>query len=556
MRGWLIAAAAAFGITAVSACSSSDEGASAQAGEETLPLEVKITDGSVRGTTIDESGVRVFRAIPYAAPPTGANRWRKPQPVAPWSDVRDATQMGKRCPQPTFTGAVATDGTDEDCLTLDVLTPVKKKKAGETMPVMVWIHGGAFTLGSNRDAISEPTKLVAATGAMIVAINYRLGALGFLAHPALAGDGEGSHGNFGLWDQRAALQWVQRNAAAFGGDPGKVTIFGESAGGQSVALLTTSPVVAKEGLFHRAIIQSGAAGSVTLAGLDVAEKEANDLAKVVGCAAGDFACLRAKPANDLVAALKHTAASQPVGGLLQGSVGVKPWLPVADDILVPKRPLESFKNGAAAKVPYIIGSTREEGRIFHAGLLGDKKLGPSDDYAGVLKKMFGDEAGARVADRYPPSAFGGDPNAALARITTLVAFVCTSRTTARAARDAGNPTYLYSLGRTPNGGLAAGLGSAHAVDLVFLFDTDTGAGGRAGDEARDLVAGMQGYWGSFAESGAPQHEGSPAWPSFAADEKHLSLDVPLSVGEAHEKDDCDFWDTVPQPQLPAFYPPP
>lgn len=414
---------------------------------------------------------------------------------------------------------------------------------------MVWIHGGAFTTGSSRDEIYEASKLTAATGAMIVTINYRLGVLGFLGHAAIGA-------NFGMYDQKAALEWVQRNASAFGGDPKNVTIFGESAGGQSVSLLATAPETANKGLFHRAIVQSGAAGTLKLYDNEQATKEANDLARAVGCAEGDFDCLRSKPANELVVALRHTAESQPLGGLLQGSIPAKPWVPIADGATAVSIPNESFKNGVAAKVPYIIGTTKEEGGLFHTGLIGDKKLGPSDDYVASVKRWAGDEHGARIAERYPASAFGGDPNKAWARIDTLAFFVCPSRVMARSARDAGNPVFLYSFWRAPNGGLTNALGPVHAVDLVFLFDSDTGTAGRAGDDARDLVAGMQGYWGSFAKSGAPVHDGAPAWPVYAADEKHIILDAPFSSGEKLEKDDCDFWDTIPQPPLPPLYAPP
>jgi para-nitrobenzyl esterase len=548
MRGWLVAAVAAASIGMGAGCGSSDDAAAASAREETLPLDVKTVEGPVRGTTNAESGVRTFLGIPYAAPPTGARRWKKPEAVTAWSETREANAFGKRCPQPSATtGTASTTDTDEDCLSLNVFTPAKK--TSEAMPVMVWIHGGAFTTGSSRDDLYEASKLSAETGAMIVSINYRLGVLGFLAHPSLGG-------NFGLYDQKAALEWVQRNAAAFGGDPKNVTIFGESAGAQSVSLLSTAVETANKGLFHRAIIQSGASGLLKLLGMDQATKEAADLAKAMGCAEADFDCLRSKPANDLQVALGHTIEAQPVGGLLQGSVRVKPWVPIADGAIAMEVPNESFLNGTAAKIPYLIGTNKDEGGLFHTGLLGDKKLGPSDDYVASVKKWLGDEHGALVAERYPVSAFGNDPNKAWARIDTLAFFVCPSRAMARSARDAGNPTFLYTLSRAPTGGLLSGFGPVHGVDLVFLFDSDTGTAGRPGDEARDLVAGMQGYWGSFAKTGAPVHAASPAWPAFAADEKHLVLDVPISTGEAHEKADCDFWDDIPQPPLPQMYTPP
>jgi para-nitrobenzyl esterase len=542
---------AALVLTSPSGCSSSDRAAQVDAPPaqpETLPLEVTTAEGPVRGTASADLGARTFLGIPYVAPPTGARRWKLPTPVTAWSATRDATAYGNACPQPKWSGL--TSPTDEDCLTLNVFTPAKQTAGAPAMPVMVWIHGGGFTTGSSSDQPYDASELSVATGAMIVTINYRLGVLGFLAHPSVGA-------NFGLWDQKAALDWVQRNASAFGADPGNVTIFGESAGAQSVGFLATAPGMVAKGLFQRAILESGPPGNLALPDLDQGTKEAADLARAVGCAAGDFDCLRAQPADTLVGALKYTADAQPVGGFTQGSVNFKIWFPTVDGMMVAASPNGSFRDGTAAQVPYLIGTMKQEGESFHHGILfGDKKLTSADQYQPVLNAWLGDVNGAKVGQRYPLDAFGGDPNKALARIDTLAGFVCPARTMARAARDAGRTTYVYSFARSPEGGLGALVGAGHGMDLVFLFDVDNPLIGQPGDAARDLVDAMQGYWGSFARTGAPSHAGSPAWPAFGATEPHLVLDVPISTGAALEKPECDFWDTMPQLVAPRTYSPP
>src|SRR5215469_802584 len=272
------------------AVSASALGRQAAVGDASVGGPVTGTDnGPVRGLAV--GAVNEFLGIPYAAPPVGALRWQPPQPAASWSGVRDATRFGPHCPQGATPFGQAS--TSEDCLYLNVFTP-SHKQAGSHFPVMVWIHGGALITGESNDY--DPSALVA-DGVTVVTINYRLGALGFLAHPALA-DANGQSGDYGLMDQQAALRWVQRNIASFGGNPGNVTIFGESAGGLSTLSQVASPQA--KGLFERAIVESGSY-NLTQAPLPDAEAAGEAFAASAGCASQTAACLRSLPVSTILA---------------------------------------------------------------------------------------------------------------------------------------------------------------------------------------------------------------------------------------------------------------
>src|SRR5262249_50631671 len=289
------------------------------------PLVVTTDLGPVRGEIEkdDDRGTeaRVFRGIPYAAPPLGDLRFKAPQPAQPWTDERDATAFGHECAQVLGIAPTFDDRSSQDCLYANVWTPTHVAKT--PLPVMVWIHGGAFLAGSSSDASYDGAHFVEGTGAVLVSFNYRLGPFGFLGHPAIGG-------NFGLLDQRAALDWVKRNASAFGGDPANITVFGESAGGVSIALHLLSQDGASR--FQRAAIESGPPSLVALGTMDDAQKMADDLARAVNCAPGDFACLRAKPAPDLATALHW--AKEPTGGSLEGSVPAAVWWPIVDGTVI------------------------------------------------------------------------------------------------------------------------------------------------------------------------------------------------------------------------------
>ena len=302
---------------------------------------VRIDDGLIRGASA--TGVNSFRGLPYAAPPTGKLRWRPPQPASSWSGVRDATQFGPSCPQSTVNNPFLPPGTiSEDCLYLNVYTPTARP--GANRPVLVWIHGGGLVQDGGRNY--DGTKLAAA-GTVVVTINYRLGALGFLAHPALASRPGGAAGNYGLMDQQAALRWVQRNIAQFGGDPRNVTIAGQSAGGLSVLAQMVSP--GARGLFQRAIVQSGTF-ALNQQPLATAEAAGETFARAVGCPDQTATCLRNVPVSDLVSNF-----GVEIPGVVDGSVLTQPIG-------------TALARGQFARVPVINGITHDEELLFVAGL--------------------------------------------------------------------------------------------------------------------------------------------------------------------------------------------
>src|SRR5271165_6318193 len=316
--------------------------ATAAAADSGSPI-VTTSDGAVRGVAVPGSTVDVFLGLPYAAPPTGNLRWRPPQPPAHWQGVRDATNFAPSCPQnPTANPFMPPGPTSEDCLYLNVYTPSVRHDASR--PVLVWIHGGGLTQDAGRNY--DPAEL-AADGIVAVTINYRLGALGFLAHPALASRPGGPAGNYGLMDQQAALRWVQRNIAQFGGDPDNVTIAGQSAGGLSVLAQMVSP--GARGLFQRAIVQSGTF-ALNQQPLGTAEAAGETFATAVGCPDQTAACLRSVPVSDLVS-----------------NFGVE--IPGVVDGLVLTQPIgTALARGQFARVPVINGITHDEELLFVAGL--------------------------------------------------------------------------------------------------------------------------------------------------------------------------------------------
>ena len=311
---------------------------------------ITLDSGKVSGTTAD--GYQRFLGIPFAAPPVGDLRWKPPQPVEPWSGVKECTEFGPACPQPPMPG-INIDRMDEDCLYLNVWTPASRPE--DRLPVMVWIHGGGYRLGSASE-IQYGGASLAKKGVVVVTVNYRVGVFGFLSHPQLAAESpQGSTGHYGILDNIASLEWVQRNIAAFGGDPSRVTIFGESAGGNSVVALMQSPPA--EGLFHQAIAQSPAmVSSMTVFGgprdPEAVRRDMEDtgqvLATILGCheATDVLACMRAKTFEEILTAL----AAHPELG----------FGPIGDDIVVSKAFFSPLDERHWQDVPLIIGNNANE----------------------------------------------------------------------------------------------------------------------------------------------------------------------------------------------------
>ncbi|MFC0438878.1 carboxylesterase/lipase family protein [Kutzneria buriramensis] len=489
----------------------------------------RVETGLLRGS--DTAGVDSFLGIPYAAPPVGQLRWRPPQPATSWPGVREATAYGNRC-------AAAASGNGprsetEDCLFLNVQRP-SFVHSGQKAPVYFWIHGGGLQNGSSDQ--HDGSLIASRTGAVVVTINYRLGAFGFLAHPGLTAEGAGQSGDYGLLDQQAALRWVQRNIAAFGGDPRQVTIGGESAGGWSVCAHLTAP--GSRGLFRAAMIQSGSCYSQTLT---QAETSGTSAAQALGCTdpATAVACLRAIPASRLV--------DTQVGAEFVHGV---PALPQAPDLAV--------HTGNFARVPVVVGANRDEGRTFALGFLGQTR----EAYEAFVRAAFPDRADTVLA-RYPWPADSDRFTAAYqaGAIYTdagLVARVggCPDRdlvhTFARYTR-----TYAYEFdhrdgpGLTPIPGYVWGAG--HAAELAYLwpsFDNGTPIAPTFNAAERRLARDMVDAWGAFVRDGRPGAAGWTAWPSFNGSDQVMSLRTGGStlvsdhaIGAEHN---CDLWNSPGQ----------
>jgi para-nitrobenzyl esterase len=486
---------------------------------------VTIADGVLRGEAA--GSVDRFLGIPYAAAPVGPLRWRPPQPVARWSGERDATTFAPHCPQPET--PVASASSSEDCLYLNVFSPSGRKHDGKGHSVMVWIHGGFLSFGKSDDY--DPVKL-AADGTVVVTINYRLGALGFLAHPALADRPGGSSGAYGLMDQQAALRWVQRSIRAFGGDPRKVAIAGESAGGLSVLAHVTSPRV--RGLFSRAIVQSGAY-SLTQTPLVEAETAGEAFAVKVGCASQAAACLRGLPVSVILANDNPYGYALGVvdGEVLEQSIGT------------------AVASGRFNRVPIINGTNHDESRLFTA--FSELQGAPVTEanYQAMIASTLSvsDTVAAAVATQYPLSAYPS-PALALSAVGTDAGFACPALKLDKLASTF-VPTFAYEFNddNAPQRYLppvSFPYGAAHASELQYLFDLPTAPiAGTLTEQQETLATSMRRYWAHFAARGWPSSADQPWWPRFNRhSQKMLSLAPPqpqVQTGFAAEHR-CAFWD--------------
>jgi para-nitrobenzyl esterase len=483
--------------------------------------EAGTANGAVRG--LANGAVDEFLGVPYAAPPVGALRWQPPQPAASWSGVRDATQFAPHCPQPA--GAFGQASMSENCLFLNVFTP-SHQKAGSRQPVMVWIHGGALVSGESDDY--NPAKLVE-DGVTVVTINYRLGALGFLAHPALA-DANGQSGDYGLEDQQAALRWVQRNIANFGGNPHNVTIFGESAGGLSTLSQVASPQA--RGLFERAIVESGSY-NLTQASLSSAEAAGAAFATKAGCASQTAACLRSLPVSTIL-------ADQDAAG----------YTPNINSEVLPETLGTAFATGNFNRVPIINGTNRDEWRLFVA--ISELEGNPvtASNYQSMISSTLGVPAAvaAIIAAKYPLTAFAS-PSVALGAVGTDAIFACPALTIDQSVSHF-VPTFAYEFNdeNAPELFLppvSFAYGAAHASEIQYLMALPTAAFPKAlSAQQQQLATTMKGYWTNFAKRGFPSSFGSPFWPIFNnLTEKMQSLVPPTPHTETDfaTTHNCAFW---------------
>ncbi|MET0237052.1 MAG: carboxylesterase family protein [Kibdelosporangium sp.] len=478
------------------------------------PASLVHTDrGPVRGAATDD--VRSFQGIPFAAPPVGALRWRPPQPPARWRTPLDATQPRGFCAQ--LPGFGPGESANEDCLYLNVTTP---KRSSRPLPVMVWFHGGGFTAGAASQY--DPVKLVTRGDVIVVTVAYRLGALGFLATPGLTAETPGvQSGNYGLQDQQAALRWVQRNAAFFGGNPGNVTIFGESAGAASVCDHLVSPTAA--GLFHRAIGQSFSCAATTST-KEEAETAGTAFATQFGCS--DAACMRMKPAADLVKAWP--------GGY-----------PVIGGREFPLQPPDAIKQGKYHRVPLLWGSNLDEMRLF-VGLSFDGAGNPVTPalYEQITRQTFG-PAADQVLAKYPVGNYP-TPSVALATWQTDASSglgTCNHLTSYNLLK-ARSPLHTYQfVDRTAPAIVdwpGFDEGAAHAFELNFLWGRLFGVPLNARQES--LSSTMVRYWTTFAHTGNPNSRDVPVWRRFQGDSDVQSLGL-AGVGPSNPAvaGNCDFW---------------
>lgn len=452
-----------------------------------------VVTGSGRVAGIDRGGVLQFRGLPYAAAPIGDLRWHPPQPPAPWAGIRQADRFGPVAPQvpSPLTLLPRADNVEisEDCLSLNVYTP---STDGTPRPVLVWIHGGAFTGGSGRNPWYNGSSF-ARQGVVVVTINYRLGALGFLQ----LGDEFPGSGNCGLLDQVAALRWVQDNIAAFGGDPRNVTVFGESAGAMSVGALLAMP--AAEGLFQGAILQSGAASSAS----DMARAE-ETAARLVS-RLGGLDALRSAPVERLLAAQSEVVAERGAPG------GRLPFQPVVDRATLPHLPLESIRKGSAAGVRLLTGTTRDEMTLLLAAVPGWRDVSEEQVVRRVDRAVPG--RGRSLYDAYRGLIGASAMPADLwASIETDRVFRIPAIHLAEAMGRRTPNVWMY-LFTWESPALDGALGACHALELPFVWNTlseatESFTGG--GPEARALAEAMHGSWVRFAAGG------DPGWPRYEA----------------------------------------
>jgi para-nitrobenzyl esterase len=492
-------------------------------------LETTITIDSGRVAGIAANGVVSFKGIPYAAPPTGARRWKPPEPPAPWTNTRQAADFGAACPQPPILEkmwGIKYDRMDEDCLTLNVWSAAPTPD--DRRPVLFWIHGGAFIAGSSSGPTTDGAAL-AAQGVVVVSINYRLGPFGFLALPALSRESpQHASGNYGLLDQIAALGWVKRNVRAFGGDPGNVTIAGESAGAGSVAWLLASPLA--KGLFHRAIAESGVVfiGNVYLNKASGATASAEQSgARMFG---DDLAALRARSTSAIMAGAKLPDDVFFGAGAYYG--------PIVDGYVMPEAPETLFGSGRQAAVPLLVGTNADEGTVFVSSV-------PFVlTYRLYLRRMY--KSAADQVFAWYPAYLPAQVPVASARLLTDSQFLTSARRLARYQAPRNPQTFLYHFTRVSPYAAVYFLGAYHAAELPYVFSTidllSRSLPAAYDQPDRDLSRAMSAAWVRFATTGDPNGAGFPKWPPYtAAADPHLEFGTTIRAGSALHSKEVDFF---------------
>ncbi len=492
-------------------------GGSASLAAQKLDQIVRTSHGPVRGVAGSDDVV-AFKGIPYVAPPVGALRWRSPRAPSKWTAVRDASDFGPRCPTPAGGPFLDASPASEDCLTVNVWSQAGLTQAKR--PVMVWIHGGGFQFGSSREPTNDGARL-AAKGVVVVSFNYRLGVLGFLAHPTLDAEGAPS-GDYGLQDQIKALHWVRTNIAAFGGDPANVTVFGESAGAMSVGLLMASPQA--RGLFAKAIVESGAFwdsehGSIRTR----SEAEAQGKAFAARFKDGTITGLRALPVEALIAGMAMGRRDDPV---------VDAFSPSIDGYVLTASPADAFARGAAAKVPLLAGHNAAEDVIFRARALPHANAA---EFRRAAADLFGPNNLTRFLAAYPADTDAAASASANALIGDMAIAQQSWALLQTQGRAAGRPVYGYEFDHSS----AYSPMPIHGAEMDFVFGTlrpqrmakpDAVPGVRD----REIADQMTSYWTNFARTGDPNGAGLPAWPVYDPSEPRV-LAIAAATSAASEK---------------------
>ena len=495
-------------------------------------LVVQTAYGKLEG--VFERNLYAFKGIPYAAAPVGDLRWMPSRPVQPWSGIRSAKEFGPVAPQnvmtlPGLSGKP--EAQSEDCLFLNVFSPGLDDAR---RPVMVWIHGGAFCMGSGSEQSYSTGTLAANGDIVLVTINYRLGVLGFLNLKELTKGQIPSTGNEGLQDQVAALHWVHDNIAAFGGDPDNVTVFGESAGAMSIGCLLNLPEA--RGLFHKAILES-AVGEMARP-LDMSVEIAWEFLKTLGLNAGDIGALRNLPLEKMLRAQQIVAANTGQGGA--------PVIPVADGVVMPMMPLASLESGRGFRVPTLVGSNLEEDKLF--SMMSPKVYGISEDGLRKVAERFvaARDAGRLIETYRNARAARGDavtPFEIYSALSTDVMFRKTALRIAEAQcrHGAGGYNYLFCWKSPAAGGR---LGACHALEVGFVFGNYNAAFGGSGPAADKLSREMQDAWLGFARTGDPSCASLGVWPRYCEDRASMIFDSRSRVEKAAYEEERHVWETL------------
>jgi para-nitrobenzyl esterase len=489
-----------------------------------------VTDkGAVQGRMAGATWT--YQGIPYAAAPVGDLRFREPMEHACWSDVLDASSFGPECPQLDANNMVQGN---EDCLSLNVWTPASPP--AQPLPVMFFIHGGGNTQGASSattsgTAIYDAQYIVEHQPVVVVTINYRLGVLGFLTATALDAESpQHASGNYGILDQIAALKWVKRNIAAFGGDPSRVLVFGESAGAVDTCIHLASPLSA--GLFSSALMESGGCTATPIA---TEETQDQMFIQAAGCSgASDVAaCLRALSASDTVTKLPGLVSVTGLG------TGPK-YGPVVDGWVLPTGPYATILAGQHNQVPFVVGSNSDETSRY-APMIADAQA-----YADLIHQQFGQSIGDQVLAQYPAASFP-TPRAAYVAVTTDARFVCEARLIAKtAAAHQMAPVYRYLFSHAlDNAPMLQPLGAWHGLELLWVFHQLGVAGYMPSMAELALSDAIIGYWARFAGAGDPNGGGAPSWPVYVgATDDTLDLDDAITTVNGVRTARCDFWESL------------